>query len=65
MMGSQPYCMHGRAYINAGITRRVARPSQLCAIAEVYTSADGKCNFVDDFVATWSKVMHLGFTDGE
>ncbi|MFV0349229.1 MAG: catalase/peroxidase HPI [Halodesulfovibrio sp.] len=33
--------------------------SQLRAIAEVYGCADSGGKFVDDFVAVWSKVMHL------
>ena len=33
--------------------------SQLRALAEVYASDDGKTKFVNDFVAAWSKVMHL------
>lgn len=33
--------------------------SQLRAIAEVYGCADGQDKFVQDFVAAWSKVMHL------
>ncbi|KAA3610538.1 MAG: catalase/peroxidase HPI [Planctomycetota bacterium] len=33
--------------------------SQLRAIAEVYASDDAKGKFVEDFVAAWSKVMHL------
>ncbi|TAJ19135.1 MAG: catalase/peroxidase HPI [Planctomycetota bacterium] len=33
--------------------------SQLRAIAEVYASADGEAKFVADFVAAWTKVMHL------
>jgi len=33
--------------------------SQLRAIAEVYASEDGKTKFVTDFVAAWTKVMHL------
>jgi catalase-peroxidase len=33
--------------------------SVLRAIAEVYASADAKEKFVKDFVAAWSKVMHL------
>lgn len=33
--------------------------SELRAIAEVYASADSQDKFVDDFVATWSKVMNL------
>ena len=33
--------------------------SQLRAIAEVYASADAQRKFVDDFVATWVKVMNL------
>ncbi len=33
--------------------------SQLRAIAEVYASGDGQERFVRDFVAAWSKVMHL------
>jgi catalase-peroxidase len=33
--------------------------SQLRAIAEVYGCADSGGKFVDDFVAAWSKVMHL------
>jgi catalase-peroxidase len=33
--------------------------SELRAIAEVYASADAQEKFVKDFVASWSKVMHL------
>ena len=33
--------------------------SELRAIAEVYGSADAEQKFVEDFVAAWSKVMHL------
>jgi catalase-peroxidase len=33
--------------------------SQLRAIAEVYASADAEERFVQDFVATWDKVMNL------
>lgn len=33
--------------------------SVLRALAEVYASADGKEKFVHDFVAAWTKVMHL------
>ena len=33
--------------------------SQLRALAEVYASADAKENFVQDFVAAWTKVMNL------
>ena len=33
--------------------------SVLRALAEVYASADGQGRFVQDFVAAWSKVMHL------
>ena len=33
--------------------------AQLRAIAEVYASADGKQQFVHDFVAAWNKVMNL------
>jgi catalase-peroxidase len=33
--------------------------SQLRALAEVYASADAEARFVRDFVAVWSKVMHL------
>ena len=33
--------------------------SVLRAYAEVYASADGKAKFVRDFVAAWTKVMHL------
>jgi len=33
--------------------------SQLRAIAEVYACADAKQKFAQDFVAVWSKVMHL------
>ena len=33
--------------------------SQLRAIAEVYACEDAKRKFVDDFVATWTKVMNL------
>ena len=37
--------------------------SQLRALSEVYASADAKEKFVRDFVAAWSKVMHLGRFD--
>lgn len=33
--------------------------SELRALAEVYASKDAKEKFVNDFVAAWSKVMHL------
>ena len=33
--------------------------SQLRALAEVYASADAEQKFVHDFVAAWTKVMHL------
>ncbi|MEG6552529.1 peroxidase family protein, partial [Desulfocurvibacter africanus] len=33
--------------------------SQLRAVAEVYACADSQEKFVNDFVAAWSKVMHL------
>jgi catalase-peroxidase len=33
--------------------------SELRAIAEVYGCADGEEKFINDFVAAWSKVMHL------
>ena len=33
--------------------------SELRALAEVYAASDGKDKFVKDFVAAWSKVMHL------
>jgi catalase-peroxidase len=33
--------------------------SELRALAEVYASADAEEKFVHDFVAAWSKVMHL------
>jgi catalase-peroxidase len=33
--------------------------SQLRALAEVYGSADAQKNFVQDFVAAWTKVMNL------
>ena len=33
--------------------------SELRAISEVYACADGEQKFVNDFVAAWSKVMHL------
>jgi catalase-peroxidase len=33
--------------------------SQLRAVAEVYASADAEEKFVQDFVATWDKVMSL------
>ena len=33
--------------------------SELRAISEVYGCADGEHKFVNDFVAAWSKVMHL------
>jgi catalase-peroxidase len=33
--------------------------SQLRAIAEVYASSDAQQVFVQDFAATWSKVMNL------
>jgi catalase-peroxidase len=33
--------------------------SELRALSEVYACADGQEKFVHDFVAAWSKVMHL------
>ncbi|TBO44348.1 catalase/peroxidase HPI [Pedobacter kyonggii] len=33
--------------------------AELRAIAEVYASSDGQGKFVNDFVATWNKVMNL------
>jgi catalase-peroxidase len=33
--------------------------SQLRAIAKVFACADPQRKFVNDFVAAWSKVMHL------
>jgi catalase-peroxidase len=33
--------------------------SELRAVAEVYASSDGKKKFVEDFVASWAKVMDL------
>jgi catalase-peroxidase len=33
--------------------------SQLRALAEVYGSSDARADFVDDFVAAWTKVMNL------
>jgi catalase-peroxidase len=33
--------------------------SELRAIAEVYGCSDGEEKFINDFVAAWSKVMHL------
>lgn len=33
--------------------------SQLRAVAEVYASADGEADFVNEFVAAWNKVMNL------
>jgi len=33
--------------------------SELRAVAEVYASKDGKEQFINDFVAAWSKVMTL------
>lgn len=33
--------------------------SELRAIAEVYGCSDGEEKFIKDFVAAWSKVMHL------
>jgi catalase-peroxidase len=33
--------------------------SELRALAEVYSSADGQDKFVNDFVAAWNKVMNL------
>lgn len=32
---------------------------ELRAIAEVYASSDGKEKFIEDFVKTWTKVIHL------
>jgi catalase-peroxidase len=34
--------------------------AELRAVAEVYASKDGEKQFVDDFVAAWSKVMNSG-----
>jgi len=39
--------------------------SQLRALAEVYASSDAPGKFVQDFVAAWSKVMHLDRFDLE
>jgi len=39
--------------------------SELRAIAEVYGCADGEEKFIKDFVAAWSKVMHLDRFDME
>ena len=33
--------------------------SELRDISEVYGCADGEQKFINDFVAAWSKVMHL------
>ena len=33
--------------------------SELRAVAEVYASGDAQHQFVQDFVAAWTKVMHL------
>jgi len=33
--------------------------SQLRALSEVHASNDGRKKLVDDFVATWTKVMNL------
>jgi len=33
--------------------------SELRAVAETYASADGEKEFVNDFVAAWTKVMSL------
>jgi len=33
--------------------------TELRAICEVYGSSDAEAKFVNDFVAAWSKVMHL------
>ncbi|MGE0144282.1 MAG: catalase/peroxidase HPI [Planctomycetota bacterium] len=35
--------------------------SQLRAIAEVYAQSGNEAKFVNDFVAAWTKVMHLGY----
>ena len=37
--------------------------AQLRAVAEVYASSDAQATFVKDFVAAWTKVMHLGRFD--
>jgi catalase-peroxidase len=39
--------------------------SELRAISEVYGCADGEEKFINDFVAAWSKVMHLDRFDLE
>ena len=39
--------------------------SELRAISEVYGCADGEEKFIKDFVAAWSKVMHLDRFDLE
>jgi catalase-peroxidase len=39
--------------------------AQLRALAEAYASADAQAHFVRDFVAAWSKVMHLDRFDLE
>jgi catalase-peroxidase len=33
--------------------------SELRAVAEIYASVDSEKKFIDDFVATWNKVMQL------
>jgi catalase-peroxidase len=33
--------------------------TELRAVAEAYAAADGEAQFIDDFVAAWSKVMSL------
>src|SRR5712671_305747 len=38
--------------------------SQLRALAEVYACADSNEKFVQDFIAAWTKVMHLDHFDG-
>ena len=39
--------------------------SELRAVAEAYASDDGKEQFVNDFVAAWTKVMTLDRFDLE
>lgn len=52
---------------SSGTTRWTATPvdlvfgfnSELRAVSEVYASSDGEQQFIDDFVAAWTKVMTL------
>jgi catalase (peroxidase I) len=52
---------HGRAWhrLQSGRSLEPPRHSELRSIAEIYSAADGKQKFVNDFANAWNKVMTL------